>query len=273
MQNCAVIYLERWCNKPYFSQTFLSSITRFTAGAGYDYVHVLKGFQEGTTSEPLEEYRKSVRLNTQVFRVSDEKLPTGTLLPILKELPHEKILLFMSWSRLLAPNWLRSYLSAFDSVESCGIVGATSGYERSNYKDLTQPFPNIGVRTTGFMIDRRMFIDMADGYVTTRNDEINFESGTDGLTKKIMRRGLKPVVVDKAGKAWRAEEWPRSKTFRSGFQEGLLVADNRTYDYDVSPPKRRKWLAEINWGAEADAPPASYKRRLNSYLDWHYRSR
>lgn len=272
MHNCAVIYLERWCNKPYFSKTFLSSLTRHTAGAGYDYIHVLKGFKNGEISRPLAEYIREVRPDTEVVHVADDKLPTGTLTPILQQLPHEKVLLFMSWSRILAPRWLRSYLGAYDSVQDCGIVGATSGWERNNYKDLSLPFPNIGIRTTGFMIDRKMFISMADN-ITSRNEEIQFESGSDSLTKKIMKRGLKPIVVDKAGKTWQAEEWPRSKTFRSGFQEGLLVADNRTYDYDVSTSKRRKWLAEINWGSEANAPPISYSRRMSTYLNWYYRGK
>lgn len=270
MHDCAVIYLERWSNKPYFSKTFLSSLSQFDAGAGYDYVHVLKGFQDGTTSQPLEAYRREVRPDTQVVRVSDEKLPLGTLVPILKELPHEKILIFLSWSRILAPQWLRAYRNAFDTVEGCGIVGATGSYERTNYKDMTEPFPNTGIRTTGFMIDRKMFLDMAGTHMATRPDEINFESGANSLTKQVIKRGLQPVVVDKAGKAWRAAEWPRSKTFRAGFQEGLLVADNRTYDYDVSKHKRRKWLAKLAWGDDTDVPWSSPVRRVKSYLNWHY---
>jgi len=272
MHSCAVVYLERWCNEPYFSRTFLSSMARFDAGAGFDYVHVLKGFQEGAVSAPLEEFRRDVRRDTLVFRTSDEKLPTGTLVPILKELPHERVLLFMSWSRILASDWMRTYLSAYDTVPGVGIVGATSGYERQNLKDMNEPFPNVGIRTTGFMIDRTMFIDMADG-VTSRDDELQFESGKGSLTKQIMRKGLKPVVVDRWGKAWHVEDWPRSKTFRSGFQEGLLVADNRTYQYDVLPNTKRRWLAEINWGTAEYVPWASPIRRLNAYFDWHYRGR
>ncbi len=160
-------------------------------------------------------------------------------------------------------------MDAFNSVESCGIAGATSGYERSNFRDQSLPFPNIGVRSTSFMIDRKLFIEMADGALKTRNDEGAFESGPDGMTKQIMRRNLKPVVVDNKGKVWHVEEWPHSRTFRSGYQENLLVADKRTYRYATSNLKIRRFLADINWGpGVAEVPPVPYAKRLIMRLNW-----
>jgi hypothetical protein len=269
MRDCAVLYLERFCNPPQFARAFLNSTLRFDPGAEYDFVPVLKGFNEGIISEPLKEHMLDRSQSPLIFHVSDDRSALGAMLEVAKQLPHEKILVLLSWSRILAPNWLRSYLSAFDTVENCGIVGATGSFERNNYKDVSQPFPNIGIRTTGFMMSRKLYIECADGRVGTREGELQFESGPDGYTKQIMRRGLKPVVVDRLGKAWQTEEWPQSKTFRSGYQEGLLIADNRTHGYAVGKAKKRRFLADIAWGpGVAETPAISWFKRYKLNRDW-----
>lgn len=273
MTECAVMYLERWCNPPYFTNTFLQSMAKFPAGADHDYIHIMKGFEKKEPSPCIARHMQETGQKVQIFHVPDDRPALSVMTDVIRQLPHKKVLLFMSWSRILAPNWLKFYLDAFKVVPDCGIVGASSGWERRNLKDLSEPFPNVGIRTTGFMVDRLMFLEAVGGGIKERKDENDFEAGPNGLTKQIMAKGLKPVVVDRWGKVWHVAEWPVSKTFRSGFQEGLLVADNRTYDYAASKNKRRRWLAKINWGDQAVVPYASPWRRFNAWLDWHYRGR
>lgn len=272
MKTCAVLYLERWSNKHYFTNAFLDSMRRFDAGAAFDYIHIQKGFESPAPSAPVQRYMDAGH-KAEVFNVPDDRPALSVMADVARQLPHEKVILFMSWSRIQAVHWLRHYLAAFDNVPNCGIVGATSGYERRDLKDPNEPFPNVGIRSTAFMTERKAFVEAAGDWIRSRKDENDFEAGSNGLTKQIMRKGKIPVVVDKWGKAWHVDQWPQSKTFRSGFQEGLLISDNRTYQYDVLPNKKRKWLAEINWGTSEHVSWASPVRRLNAYLDWHYRGR
>lgn len=265
----AVLFLDRFGNPPYFARTFLRSLRRHAAGIPFDYFHVLKGVPDGVSNPDLHRYQSQATHPVQVCRVPDEQRPTGALYPVIASLPHERILMLLSWSRILAPGWLRCYADAFDTAENVGLVGATSGYERHDYRDLSLPFPNIGIRTNAYMIDRRLFCELAAG-VSTREDEHAFESGADGLTKQIMRRGLVPVVVDRSGRVWRPEEWPRSRTFRSGHQEGLLIADNRTFDFDRGSDARRRYLARINWGSDAVVPHNPFWRLFWVRLKWNY---
>lgn len=245
-------------------------MSRFKAGADFDFYYIMKGYPEGYSSPALEAFRKEVHPRTHILSLPDDRFATATMLQAAKLFSNEKMMWFVSSCRILAPNWLKFYLDAFEAVESCGIVGATGGYERSNFRDLNLPFPNIGIRTTSFMIDRELFIEMTDGKLATRNDEGAFESGPDGMTKQIMRRNLKPVVVDNKGKVWHIEEWPYSRTYRSGYQENLLVADKRTYRYATSNLKTRRFLADINWGpGVVDVPPVPLFRRLMMRVAWH----
>jgi hypothetical protein len=267
MAECAVLYLDRWGNEPRFARAFLSSLSRFDAGVEYDFVYILKGYPKEQSCRFLDEFKREVNPKTQVLALPDDRFATATMLQAAKLLPNKKMIYFVSSCRILAPQWLRFYLNAFDAIESCGIAGATSGYECTN---KSPPFPNIGIRSTSFVIDRKLFIELADGNLNTREDEGAFESGPDGMTKQIMRRNLKPVVVDNKGKIWHIEEWPYSYTFRSGHQENLLVADKRTYHYAVGSHRRRRHLADINWGpGVADVPSVPVHRRLKLRLDWH----
>jgi len=55
-------------------------------------------------------------------------------------------------------------------------------------------------------------------------------------------------VAGRDGRVYGSEEWPASRTFRSGEQDNLLVADNRTEQYHAADPTRRGELARFAWG-------------------------
>ena len=85
---------------------------------------------------------------------------------------------------------------------------------------------------------------------TIRNkmDAYRFESGKNGLTKQILRKGKKVIVVGRNGIGYEKEAWNVSKTFRQSGQENLMVADNQTRDYQGGSPERRGYLSTITWG-------------------------
>jgi hypothetical protein len=66
------------------------------------------------------------------------------------------------------------------------------------------------------------------------------------------------LVVGRDGVAYPTERWRESATYRSGGQANLLIADNRTRQYETASPRRRLKLEQMTWGTEAphDAQPA-----------------
>lgn len=269
---CAVLYLDRFANGRSFSTMFLKSMSKFYAGCDFDYFHVLKGYDNSERDSYINSLPVGGIRNIRFVDVADDKLPLAAFLEIAKKIDHEKIITFLSWSRILSDNWLKSYIDAFDSHPDIGIVGATGGYERRDYRDLSLPFPNAGIRTNAFMIDRRLYIELAAN-VLTRAEELDFESGPDSLTRQIIRRGLRPVIVDRLGRIWDVPEWPRSRTFRSGSQQGLLIADNRTHDYERATSERRRKLSTITWGDEGWAEPNCFLKRAWVDVRWRYHRR
>jgi hypothetical protein len=269
MTRPAVIYLSRRVNPPRFAHAFVASLARNPPGADFDVIWILKGYGPDETDPALALARDMLPGAIHETRVADELFPTNVLLDVIAACSYERILFFTSYSRILAPGWLRFYLDAFERAASCGIVGATSGYETIPGTE----FPNPNIRTNAFMIERKLMLDMDPGPLRTKRDGNLFEAGPASLTRQIMNRGLAPVIVDRLGEIHPIERWPESRTFRSGNQERLLISDNRTHDYQVAGFRKRRKLAILNWGERAIVTRAPWLSRLATGWGWRFPAR
>ncbi len=108
-------------------------------------------------------------------------------------------------------------------------------------------FPNPHVRTNAFMIEKDCFLSLDTLRFNSKTDGYKFESGRRSMTRQIMARGLKPVVVDRNGKIYSIPDWKSSSTFWIAEQNNLIAADNRTRDYDKANQARRVFLADNAW--------------------------
>lgn len=109
-------------------------------------------------------------------------------------------------------------------------------------------FPNPHIRTNAFMIERKLFLDVLPDSIETKNDSYFFESGPDGLTQQILRRGMKAVVVGANGRVYAMEEWGHSGTFRLGDQHNLLVKDNQSRAFQNMSAAERRAFTTMTWG-------------------------
>ena len=163
-------------------------------------------------------------------------------------------------SELLADGWLQTMLEHAHRPD-VGLVGTTASYE-SFYsaaapweKPLRRlrfdPFPNPHVRTNGFLIERELMLDLHWPKVRRKRAAWALESGRRSVTRQIAERGLETVVAGRDGHAYERDRWPESSTFRSGDQSNLLMADNRTRQYDEASLQERRMLAELAWGRQS----------------------
>ncbi len=186
-----------------------------------------------------------------------------------------------SYSRIQDDGWLAK-LHAQVVRPGVGLVGATASYE-SLYSTSVRflvprktrtrirgwiisawrrqqirqaqaqfdPFPNYHIRSNTFMLARDLMRTLEFRGERRKADSLRFEAGKGGMTRQILARGLQPLVVGRDGQAYSKEEWYESRTFRSGEQANLLVADNRTEQYRTADPATRRLLAEMAWGPRA----------------------
>lgn len=117
-------------------------------------------------------------------------------------------------------------------------------------------FPNPHVRSNGFMLRTAALMRFAS-LGLTKIDCYNFEGGPAGLSATIAREGLELMVVGEHG-AYSVDDWPRSKTFRAGEQDALLIRDNQTETFSEMPPAIRELHRYFTWG-DAAVDPAQYE--------------
>jgi hypothetical protein len=182
------------------------------------------------------------------------------------QLEHATICLLNSYSVIQVDGWL-SHLAQALQIPDVGLAGASASWEsqaewirgplvywlpqlallrraRSDYPR----FPNPHIRTNAFMLERLTLAQMALERATDKRAAYLLESGHQSITRQVLERGLRTVVVGRSGGVYDVEDWPASHTFRSGGQENLLVADNRTDDWINASVRLRRRLSRDAWG-------------------------
>jgi hypothetical protein len=223
-------------------EQFLVSYDEHDAGLKHDFLFVKKGTGFCLQHEGME-------LETVV--APNNCLDLGTYLWVAREIPAQRYLFLNTSSVILADQWLKKMDGHLKG--KVGIVGASGSHGGS--VDQTTPYPNPHMRTTAFMIERDLMLDL-DWHepIETKDDAYAAENGSRSITTQILERGLGAVVVGKDGKGYPVEQWKESDTFWINDQDNLLISDNGTQSYanNQSSRFRRKktlsaWHPKLVW--------------------------
>jgi hypothetical protein len=126
------------------------------------------------------------------------------------------------------------------------------------------PFPAAHIRTTGFMVKSGVLDRVAMPRLPRKIDAYRLESGRQSLTAQIAAMKLATLVVARDGRAYPPDQWAASHTLWQGDQENLLIADNRSEDYELGDNTTRRALSRYAWGEAADPGPAVSRRSAPS---------
>jgi hypothetical protein len=264
----AVVYLARQADGLDATRSFVRSYHACEARFPHELLVVLKGFDRGRArAEAVDAFGAAA---SRFVDVDDRGFDLGPYFTVARSLDHQAYLFLNTFSRILEAGWLAKFAAAL-AAPRVGLAGATASYEshwtafqaedrwwkvwprasrrRALYRRRFDPFPNPHIRTNAFMIARDTLLRLDLPPVVEKEDAWAIESGRDGLTRQVQRLGLDAVVVDRTGKWWTQDEWPASRTFRSGNEDNLLIADNQTDVFLKADPQRRAILSRLAWGA------------------------
>lgn len=246
-------------------QRFLRSYNAHPPGADHRLVVVLNGFGDGplppATAAALRAVpHEALRPAAAIQDLAAYRLAAGHVSWA------EEICFLNSHSEPLAEGWLASLRDGLRRP-GVGIVAATGSHESSfsaaprPLKPLRAleypPFPNPHLRTNGFMLRRDELLALDWRIGRSKSSAHRLESGKRSITRQLAARGRGALVVDRDGRGHPPEAWAGSGTFRSGGQERLLIADNRTRQYAEAPAPERERLARMAWGAAAAVAAAA----------------
>jgi hypothetical protein len=256
---------------------FVDSYRQRPAGAAHRLVVVYNGFERGADRAAYQGELAGLVHSEMVLPRPGQDI--AAYFAAAAATDASRVCFLNSYSLLLAENWLGKLCSALDRP-GMGAVGATGSAQshltfsqiegwpparrrwRQGFKDVRYrlellrlwwqfpPFPNYHLRTNAFLIERQRFLDLRRPIRSKRAAEL-FESGNDGLTARLRAQGVTVGVVDRDGNCHLPEQWAGSQTYRSGGQENLLVADNRTHEYAVADAAAQARMARWAWGDTA----------------------
>ena len=111
-----------------------------------------------------------------------------------------------------------------------------------------EPFPSHHVRTNAFVLSGTICGQMEVPPLLRKADVHRAESGRASITRQVEKLGLRAVLVSAEGTVHDPANWPASAVFWQRAQEGLLVSDNQTRDYDRGDREIRSLLSRYAWG-------------------------
>lgn len=254
-------------------KTFLESYERHPAGLEHQLVLVLNGFRDRETARQSGFLASADELDRQLICVHPLDIDLVVYLMLARSLPGKYMCFLNATSELLADDWLAK-MHHHAEADDIGLVGATGSYGTHRGAPARgrlsivgtlrtrwafPPFPNPHIRTNAFMIRRQLFADLRTPTIANKRDAYRLESGREGFTAQLRRKGLRPVIVGNDGTGYDLVQWPTSATFHAAEQQNLLIADRRTREWDAATADARARMSRAAWGIEnpfASEPPA-----------------
>jgi hypothetical protein len=231
-------------------QRFLEALERHPPGVEHRLIVAFKGWDD-----PPRETLRGVAHDELV--TGDGEYDLATYRQAADQCAEPVLAFVNSAATPLVDGWLATLVAPL-ADPSVGMVSATASFE-SALSAAPRPlkplrlatgyvaFPNPHLRTNAFALRRTELERLKWGAPRTKGGALRLESGRHGLTRQIQALGLRPVVAGRDA-VYDIPDWPASATFRSGDQEQLLVADNRTRQYAEASPEERARLAKMAWG-------------------------
>ena len=236
---------------------FSSSYMKYSSGIEHELYLLIKNRQKNNFDKIIND--SFVDCNYKIMPVDNEGFDIGAYYQFAKQVDAKYIFLINTNSFLLTNNWLKKVSIGIE--KDIDLVGTSASYEQLKLKNKNDnnffaKFPNPHIRTNGFMIKRKLFIDIVNNYLNkiqkknflTKLDTYRFESGKIGLTSYLLNNNFKISLIGANGRLYNVKNWPVSNTFRLNEQENLLISDRQTRFYDSLQYQKKKYFNYISWG-------------------------
>ncbi|MFT4049389.1 MAG: hypothetical protein QM648_06060 [Solirubrobacterales bacterium] len=235
-------------------KNFVASLRDRPAGREYELVILLNGVADGATRDAI-----VAELEGVAYRLLETPEPSIDLAAYrwaLDRIDAEKVIFLNSYSRFEAAGWLDLLDRALD-MDGVGMVGATGTWEsigdkpfnwRMPWTKFFPGFPNAHLRTTAFLLEAELARSIRWRPPKGKIAALGLESGRRSISNQVKSHGLELRVVGRDGRSFAEADWKDSGTYRSGRQQNLLIADNRTDDFLAATPAEREALRRLAWG-------------------------
>lgn len=251
-------------------EKFLDSYKKHAAGIEHNFVIIAKNWTDKNLYVKLCSLAKEN--NAKIINLPDDGLDFGAYFRVSKILDSELIFFLGSNIEILKPDWLLYPYNAFKNDNLVRLVGPMGSWEKGVAG--TASFPNYHIRTCCFMIDRKLFLEYAStqNFPKTKEDTWQMEHGSNSLTKFVLKKGYKAVVVNSDGKFFAPENWVFSQTYMSPDESKTLMADKWAKRYYIVKEENKIALETIVWGKNLTKYPKNlikdFSKSVNIFIPY-----
>jgi hypothetical protein len=269
----AVVHLVWGPLGPEPLRRFLDRHRARAAGAEHRLVLLLNGVAGAPEEAAIRELVSGT--GVQVLELDGAHQDLAAYALAARRLDADELCFLNSYCAPLIDGWLALLARAL-SGEGVALVGATGSYEsqaewprgprrywglallrlRRERHDYPR-FPNPHLRSSSFMLRRTTMLGLGLDAALDKRRAYLLESGHEGITRRLLADGARVQVVGRDGRGYDVADWPASATYRSCEQRNLLIADNRTADWERASPWLRRRLTRDAWGATPAPSPAA----------------
>lgn len=227
---------------------FVDSYRHYSPGLDHTLYVLLKGYPDKTALDAAQKMLSGLS-HTSVF-LEDDGFDIGAYIRWSANINAAILCPLSTSSEILCDGWLLKLARNLE-LPNVGLVGATASFESlRKVSDAFPAFPNIHIRSTGFMIRMDMFRRVTSSIaIRDKRDALLFESGIHSMTRQVLALDQRILLVGRNGRGYSPQWWPSSDTFRQGVQDNLLIADNQTRSFAACPWPAKRALVEKTWGA------------------------
>lgn len=227
-----------------YAKNFFNSYRKNYSGVKHQLIILAKAWEN-----KREEYDKLIKLakkyKAAILNLEDSGFDIGAYIKAAKLLDDEYILFLNSSVRILVKNWLTKFYKTFDENPDIQLIGAMGSWESG----ITESFPNPHIRTNAFWIERKLFLEYFANLdkIETKDDTYEIEHGKNSLTKFVLDKGYKVVVVNSDGEFFEPKNWIESQTFRHPINKSIF-SDKHSKIYSEADNDTKRILEQLSWG-------------------------
>lgn len=240
-------------------EKFIATYRKYHAGIKHSLVIIAKNCTDRYV------YRKLCQLalknNARVIELPDDGWDFGAYFRVSSILESDYVLFLGTSINILANNWLLNLFNAFKNDSSIQLAGPMG-----SWGDVAgKVFPNYHIRTCSFMLKRELFLEYiaTQKFPVTKDDTYELEHGENSITKFVLNKGYKAVVVDCDGEIYIPQNWVFSKTFRYPDEHKSMIGDQHFLFYYSQNEVLKKFLERAAWGISLK------KTKIKIYVSYH----
>jgi hypothetical protein len=280
MDTISVVYLS-WI--PYGIEemnAFVKSYKEHSAGVPHQLTIIFNGVHTDEDYQPFLKIAEDELENRFTYFILEKGQDIDAYLFVTRKLKSDYLFFLNTYSRILAENWLRKFVKAFEDPQ-IGLVSATASamsyysavFQKNSWKwyrkqslfdefrkyklmikallywrFLFKPFPNYHIRTNAFMIKRETMLRIQCPLLDSKFKAYLFESGHMSLTNQVLKMNLSVRMMDRNGQLYEMKDWAHVPVFWNDKQQLLLIKDNQTNKYASALPEEQQFMSYLAWG-------------------------